>query len=253
MTGQIKILFINPIGTDVYNDHMEQVLKEKKNSETELHVRHLEGVIPTPTLPNPAMFYNQLFQTIMNAEKEDFDGIIIGCADDPGLAEAKNLVQIPVTGPFEAAVFTAQAFGRFSVMAPTIPPEFAIKYSMPFGLNWIHDLAYQYGATHTIASIHGFDTGHQDVEALIKMFQENPKQVAQQMLAGMKRLITDNAIDMAKKAFQEEGAKAIFFACTFWGGMLDSLLDVVPIPILDPIITPLKYIETLASLRNTKK
>ena len=44
----LRILFINPIGTDIYDEHMYNVLSPQANPDTELVVRNLEGVPKTP-------------------------------------------------------------------------------------------------------------------------------------------------------------------------------------------------------------
>src|SRR5262249_57883055 len=41
-------------------------------------------------------------QRVRKAEKQGFDAVFISCCYDPGLAEARELVDIPVTGAFEA-------------------------------------------------------------------------------------------------------------------------------------------------------
>lgn len=116
----IRILFINPMGTDMYDEHMASILNPIANSDTQLVVRSLQGVPKTPFLPSPALFHNQLFQTVIDAEKEGFDGIVIACCADPGLKDAKKLVNITVTAPFEAVAHTAPALGRLTVIVP--PP-----------------------------------------------------------------------------------------------------------------------------------
>ena len=55
---------------------------------------------------------------MIDAEKEGFDGVVIGCCADPGLKDAKTLVNIPVTAPFEAVARTAPASGRLGVIVP---------------------------------------------------------------------------------------------------------------------------------------
>lgn len=54
---------------------------------------------------------------IVEAERDGFDAVIIGCFGDPGLEAARELVDIPVIGPGEASLLAAAGLGhRFSVV-----------------------------------------------------------------------------------------------------------------------------------------
>lgn len=54
---------------------------------------------------------------VMQAEKDGFDAVILGCFGDPGLEAARELVSIPVIGPGEASLLLAASLGhRFSVV-----------------------------------------------------------------------------------------------------------------------------------------
>ena len=62
----------------------------------------------------------------------------------------------------------------------------------------------------------------------------------------MERSIHDAAIEQTRQAAEIDGTKAVFFACTFWSGMLDPIAEAVPdVALLDPIVLPLKYLELL--------
>lgn len=54
---------------------------------------------------------------ILQAERDGFDAVILGCFGDPGLEAARELVTIPVIGPGETSLLTAAGLGhRFSVV-----------------------------------------------------------------------------------------------------------------------------------------
>ena len=53
----------------------------------------------------------------IQAEKDSFDGIILGCFGDPGLEALREMVKIPVVGPGETAMHIAAMLGhRFSIV-----------------------------------------------------------------------------------------------------------------------------------------
>ncbi len=58
-----------------------------------------------------------LLDGVIEAEKQGYDAVIIGCADDPGIHEARQAVDIPVIAPAEAAMMLACSLGsRFSMI-----------------------------------------------------------------------------------------------------------------------------------------
>jgi len=63
------------------------------------------------------MHDNQILRNIIRAEKEGFDAVLIGVLQDPGLREARGIVDIPVLGYGEVSMLTALTLGeRFSFL-----------------------------------------------------------------------------------------------------------------------------------------
>ncbi|MBI1880102.1 MAG: hypothetical protein HYR94_18095 [Chloroflexi bacterium] len=183
----VRILFIDPLGTDIYDEHMATILRPQASPDTELVIRNLQGVPKTPFLPTPAAFYSQLFQTIINAETEGFDGVVIGCCSDPGLKDAKTLVNIPVTAPFEAAVRTAPALGRLAIIAPLL--ESGEGENLPSNANWARDLTREYRVTEYLASVRAAPTDHPSTEESMRLFAEDPDALRRLVLDGMERAV----------------------------------------------------------------
>ena len=245
----LRILFLSLLGTDMYNAHREKLLRAHIRPDTELVVRNLQGVPKTPFLPSPALFYNQYFQAVIDAEKEGFDGVATSCCSDPGLKDAKTLVDIPVVGPFEAAVRSAPTFGgRLSVIAPLV--ESGEGENLPSSVNWVRDLAREYRASEFLASVRSAPADHPSNEDSLRLFQEDPAILRQMVLDNMERAIHDSVLEQSRQAVHQDEATVLFYACAFWGGMLDPVAQVVPATILDPLITVLKYIEHVATLKN---
>ena len=110
----MRILLINPLGVNVYDELVDEVVRPALSSDTELVVRSLAGtgVPETAFLPAASLLLNQLLSAVQQGERDGFDAVVIACASDPGLADAKELVSIPVTAPMEAAIATGRALGR---------------------------------------------------------------------------------------------------------------------------------------------
>ena len=61
------------------------------------------------------MHDNQILKNVLRAEREGFDAVLIGVLQDPGLREARSIVDIPVLGYGEVSMLTACTLGeRFS-------------------------------------------------------------------------------------------------------------------------------------------
>lgn len=56
----------------------------------------------------------------IEAEKQGFDAIVMGCYADPGIDAIREMVHIPVVGPFETSVLTSLTLGyHFSILTVT--------------------------------------------------------------------------------------------------------------------------------------
>ena len=56
----LRILFLNPGGTDMYDKYMSDVMSPYANPDTDLVVRSLNDVPKTPFLPSPNLLSKQL-------------------------------------------------------------------------------------------------------------------------------------------------------------------------------------------------
>ncbi len=86
-----------------------------KRADTEIvhrYVRRLkratDTVFPLPILLNKV----DVVERFIVAGNEGFDGAMVACSGDPGVAEARSIVSMPVVGPMEAALHLACAYGR---------------------------------------------------------------------------------------------------------------------------------------------
>ena len=62
----------------------------------------------------------ETIERIVEAEKQGFDGVIVGCYGDPGLDGAREMVKIPVIGPGAASAYMAAMLcHKFSIVTVT--------------------------------------------------------------------------------------------------------------------------------------
>jgi allantoin racemase len=241
-----RILVINPLGVDVYDSTTEEIVAPAVASDTEVVVRSLAGtgVPDTAFLPATSLFMNQLLGAVEQGERDGFDAVVIACASDPGLEDAKDLVSIPVTAPMEAAVATGLALGRLGVVAPRI--ESGQGENLPQTANWVRRLVHRYGAEASFGGVFSAPTGHPSAEEVNRLLKEDPDGLRAAVRREMSASIAGPAGDAAELAWREYDVTVLFFACTLWSGLLDPIRERVPIPVLDPLIAPVQYAELLA-------
>ncbi|MBQ3201657.1 MAG: AroM family protein [Clostridia bacterium] len=60
-----------------------------------------------------------VIKAVAEAEQAGYDGVIVGCAGDPGVDGAREMVKIPVIGPAQASYVVCSMLGRkFSIITP---------------------------------------------------------------------------------------------------------------------------------------
>lgn len=82
-------------------------------------------------LSDPKDFVNPYFshlnarsilEAVIEAEREGFDAVVVGCFGDTGVKEARAVVDIPVIGPAESTMLLACQMGRkFAIITANLP------------------------------------------------------------------------------------------------------------------------------------
>jgi Asp/Glu/hydantoin racemase len=137
------------------------------------------------------------------------------------------------------------AFERFGVVAPRI--ESGEGENLPQTSNWVRRLIHRYGAEARFGGVFHAPTGHPSAQEVSRLLEEDPAGLRAAVRREMSASIAGPAGDAAELAWREHDVTVLFFACTLWSGLLDPIRDRVPIPVLDPLIAPVRYAELLAA------
>lgn len=218
-----RIAFINPFGTAVYDEIVAQTLTPYALSDTDLTISHLSGV------PKNIDFYypRHLIELVVckaarKLEKQGFDAIIVGCCSDPGVKIARELVDLPVVGPLEAAVNHASYFGH----------HYSVVTDSRKAVSRVADLVRFYGGTNC-RGVHCID---QWVSGMLK---DTAGAVA-------------SAAEVCEHALAMDGSEVAILGCTIIGACLEQEQQrtglYADLPILNPNLLALKAAETLADL-----
>lgn len=224
MPEKLRILWINPVGTDIYDDHINKILDSVKRPDVTVEVVHLpKGPKHLEYWSNISVIISDLFQTVYDAEQKGYDAVVIGCFADPGLRGARELVNIPVIGPGEACMHVASTLGhKFSIIATDKKASSILE-----------DFLYNYGLEKKLASI--------------RVVGFTPLRMAEEP-----RKLQAAASREARKAVEEDNAEVIILGCTAESGFMKELMTELGVPVIDVVVVSFKYAEMLADLyRNT--
>ncbi len=221
----LKINFINPFGTTAYDALIHETLSHYASEGTELVVTHLDACPADMDYFYPKHFVEaSLLNAIRDAEAEGYDAVISGCCYDPGVMVGRELVDIPVIGPFEACLNLLSYYGRTAVI---------VTDHVKAG-SQMKDNVKLYGASDRIL---GLDVINWYVRDMVKD------------TAGVAR----DVIDVTASSIARTGAEAVILNCTIIAAAYQKHLmeggEPAPFPILNPNLMALTMAEAVGRLK----
>jgi allantoin racemase len=217
-----RILWINPVGTDLFDRPIKEFLDQAKRSETTIDVVSLgRGPMHLEYHYYEALILADTLHEVRRAEKETYDAAVIGCFYDPGLREAREIVEnLVVTAPAEAAMHIATTLGH----------TFSVLVGRKKWIPKMHENVVKYGFSDQLASFKPLEMGVYD-------FQKDPAETARRMRAA------------AKEAVEVDRAEVVILGCTIEFGFYKELQAELGVPVIDAVLAPLKYAEFLIELK----
>ena len=225
---------VHPLRPDIHIvwDGLRKHMRKVVEPSSEVTLSHVEKYCGN-TLYNYLGALNALAMVdkVIQAEKDDYDVAIIGCALDPGLEVARSAVDIPVVGLGEASLLVSQMVGkRFAVVTVS-------ELSIPI---WERNLLiYQFdGRAIKNRPIRACDYW----EPMIECFQGKP----QAMISSFEKV----ALELI-----HDGADVIIVGCAYLAAALTLIgykqVGQSGVPVIDISAAGLKMAELLASLFKT--
>lgn len=210
---------------------MSQYLQSLVRKDTQLEIKYLQRSAYFVASSYMEMLNNiEIIDAVIEAEREGADAVIIGCAGDPALQQAREVVDIPVIGLLEASMHIAATLGhRFSVVVPSsrlIPVvEERIK------LYGLQELALKHRPS--------------------RAFELNFDKFEEQLTNPRAEVIP--AFEKAALSCIEEGAEVIIPACAYLGPGLISAgyqkVGATKVPIIDVSAVGVKMAEAMVELQ----
>jgi allantoin racemase len=159
---------------------------------------------------------------VKRAENDRYDAVVLGCFYDLALQEAREVSErMVITAPAESCMLNACSLGD--------------KFSIVVGRRkWVPQMmgtVVKYGLRDRLASFKVLDLGVLD-------FQREKAETERRQ----RKVI--------REALENDGAEVIILGCTAEFGFWATLQREFRVPVLDPVIVPLKYAEHLVGLRD---
>lgn len=220
-----RIDFLNPFGTPAYDELIRTTLGAYARPDTELVVSHLEGC------PRNIDYYwykhlveAAVFEHVLEAERGGFDAVIVGCCYDPGVRVARELVDIPVVGPLEAAL----------ALAPYVGHSTAVVTDHRKAVPYLEDLVRLYGRE-------GFCRGVDAIDWWVTDMVEAPLDTAR------------DAYRKCGEVLDRKRAESVVLGCTIVAACLEYAIlqghrEYLEVPVVNPNVAALKTAESLADL-----
>lgn len=158
---------------------------------------------------------------IKSVAEEGADAVIIGCAGDPGLEAARELVSIPVIGPGEASVLLAASLGhRFSVVG--VFDGMGATYRLQ---------AFKAGCLDKYASMRASNV------AVLDLMNDREKSLSRIIAAG-------------RQAIEQDGADTLILGCMTMSflGVEEAVSAELGVPVINAGRAALKHAEMLAGM-----
>jgi allantoin racemase len=215
----MRILWINPIGTDVFDNDIRNVLNQARRADTHVEVVSLPGDRPKHLEYHAyeGLVVGDIVRLTRQAANS-YDAIVIGCFYDVGLREAREVSgQAIVTAPCQSATAIASNLGN----------TFSVLVGRRKWIPKMRENVQAYGHGHRLASMRPLDLGVHD-------FQADPDLTRNRMLAE------------GRKAVEEDGAEVIVLGCTAEYGFHETMQNELGVPVIDAVIAPFKTAEFLA-------
>ncbi len=164
----------------------------------------------------------------VQAEKDGYEGIILGCFGDPGLDALRETVKIPVVGPGQTAMHVAAVLGR----------RFSIVTVLDSVMPSLERLANMAGLGRKLASVRAVNI------PVLELRRD-------------RGVTFERMMEQSRKAIQEDNADVIVLGCMSMAFLevSERMQESLSVPVIDPAVVSLKVLEGLvkAGLSHSKK
>lgn len=217
----LRLLVINPVGVDVWNDLVLNYARTVLSPDVDVTVKHIPGAPPfIETEYEKELAAPLVVREVLKANEEGFKGVIINCFDDPGLEASREVSSIPVFGIGETSLIIAMLLG-YNIAVISTGKEWSTIYRRRVS---------QLGVEKRVVYISGIDVPILDLRKEIE-------RVKILLVKEIEKAVRDYCVNVA------------VLGCGGLIGLADELSEITGIPVIDPTITTLKIAEAVIKLK----
>lgn len=193
----MKLCYVNintEEATKPFFSLLDKVFQQVARPDTEIGIKSVNPGLKRITDGHPYFFFlnkRSIVERIIEAEKEGYDAAMVGCFLDPGVSEARGIVNIPVVGIAESSMHLACLLGRkFAIVSPDSPSVIS-ETEEEIRFHGLQDRT-------IVRPVRGISMSVEDI--FLKGGLQNPKP------------ISDNIVQKAKECV-EDGANVVIVGC----------------------------------------
>jgi allantoin racemase len=168
---------------DNYGLALEEQCKKILRPDTEVFITGIPVMARDIEMHKSLQYFQnvQILNNMVQAQREGYDAIILGCTLDPGLAEGKAMLDIPVVGISEVNYHLATMYGnRFAIV--TTSPALWENYCMQIERYGINPNRYMPGP-------YIFEVSEEDIARSLT----NPAPIVDKFMAVAEKAVADGA------------------------------------------------------------
>jgi Asp/Glu/hydantoin racemase len=215
----MRLLLVNPNVTQAITDTMAAEARRAASPGTEITaVTARFGTLYVENRVEAAVAAHAVVETLAEHGR-GCAAAIIAAFGDPGLAAAKELMDIPVVGVSEAALLIAYLLGR----------RYSIVCLTPRLRTWYMECAREHDLSIRLAS----------VRALNRPVPDSPQ---------AREALREPLIAACQRAIDEDDAEVIIVGGGPIAGLAREIADRLPVPTLDGVSCAVRLAETLVAL-----
>ena len=170
-----------------------------------------------------------LVKSMLEAEKEGADAIVVNCWFDPGVETARQILDIPVVGVCEASLHLASVIGS----------KLAVVTSQPEFIPTMEEQIYHYRMNTRAITV-------KPVRATLLGVADEFEAI----LSGKYEAVCKDFIKIAKGCIAD-GAEVIITGCALLAPLLtlSGLTEIGKVPVINPVLVGIKWAEMLVDLQ----
>jgi allantoin racemase len=218
----MKILLVNPNITEAVTEVMAAEARRSASPGVEIDSATAAfGAQYIETRVEAAIASHALLD-VFAERAQGYDAAIVSAFGDPGLAAAKEMLDIPVVGLSEAALHTAYTLGR-RIVVVCLTPRLR---------DWYGESAEAAGLADRLVGLRVVQSPVRDISNVVRDLREPLR-------------------EECLKAVAEDRAEVVILGGGPTAGLAREIRDEIPVPLLDGVTCAVQFAEALARVNPT--